>query len=266
MHQRVDRVGAVSYLNAQPLVYGLEDNPRVSVVRAVPSALPDLLDRAEVDVALVPVIDTVRADRAWKICSDACIGCDGATLTVRVFSRVDPADISTLRVDGDSHTSVALASILWREKYGKAIRILPLDSDATDNLKNCEAVLLIGDKVIRPPIGLDVFSTQVDLGAAWKSLTGLPFVFAVWATPHDDVAGRVGKILSAARDAGVARADEIAADAGPKLGWPEHLAKHYLTESLRFTLTEDHRRGMELFVKLARKCDLIAATEEIVFA
>lgn len=263
------RVGAVSYLNTRPLTYGLESDPRIALTWAVPSRLPQMLEAGVVDVALVPAIDTMRAHRQWSIVSDACIGCDGATLTVRVFSRVDPSDVTVLHVDSDSHSSIALASIIWREKFGRALTLVPFQAAAQSPdtaLAAHEAILLIGDKVINPPVGLDGFSTQIDLGATWKSLTGLPFVFAVWAAPGKNFRPEAALTLAAARDAGVARAAEIAAREGPKMGWAVDLARRYLTEYLTFTLTDRHREGLRRFLELAQRHNLVPPTEELIFA
>ncbi len=260
------RIGAVSYLNTQPLIEGLDDLSGVSLIRAVPAALPAMLDDGSIDVGLVPIIDTVRDNRSWKVCSNACIGCDGATLTVRVFSRVDARDITTIHVDGDSHTSVVLAQVLWLERFGRAVDVVPLTDLGVGGIGDADAVLLIGDKVITPPVGMDLFSTQTDLGAMWKSLTGLPFVFAVWACRDDAVAARVTPILDIARDKGVAIAGQLARENGPRHGWSVELAEHYLTTSLNFTLTDRHRQAMTRFIDLARKHELVSAGQELIFA
>jgi len=258
------RVGAVSFFNTLPLTYGLESDPGVELVTAVPSRLAGLLERGAVDVALVPAIDWARNAARWRIVSDACIACDGATLTVRVFSRLDPSDVTTLHVDGDSHSSAALASVIWQERFGRELSLRPINARGAmpEELADCQAVLLIGDKVIRPPVGLDVFSTQVDLGATWKSLTGLPFVFAVWAAGEGCDAKRAAAKLSAARDAGVARAEQIAVERGPAMGWPVELARRYFTEYLGFTLSERHRHGMRRFIELARRYGLLDPLQE----
>jgi predicted solute-binding protein len=79
------RLGVVCYLNAKPLIAGLDRDPAIRMVHDVPSRLATLLDDGTVDAALLPVIDLVRHGRKWKVVSDACIGCDGETLTVRIF-------------------------------------------------------------------------------------------------------------------------------------------------------------------------------------
>lgn len=256
------RLGAVAYLNSRPLVCGLADDPGVDVRYDVPARLPALLDDGCVDAALTPVIDLLDPKRAWKVVSDACIGCDGETMTVRVFSRVPPDRVRRLWVDPASHTSVVLARLIWRECHDCRLDVEPLaDPSGADG---CGAVLLIGDKVITAaPYG---FTYQMDLGAAWKALTGLPFVFAVWAakasTPTESLAAR----LAAARDRGVASAAAIAREDGPRHGWPAGVAVTYLTRNLSFTLSPRHRAGMKRFLALGQAHGILPCERDLVFA
>lgn len=255
------RLGVVSYLNARPLIAGLEHDPAWELCFDVPARLPAWLAAGRVDAALVPVIDLWQPGRSWRLVSDACIGCDGETYTVRVFSRRPPEQIRRLHVDGDSHTSVALARVLWAENYGRTLSVLPFHGvDPSE----CEAVLLIGDKVVSH--NLTDFDIETDLGSAWKSLTRLPFVFAVWAAPQDADLGDLENRLAEARDRGVAAAAAIAADVGPGMGWPVRLATRYLTARLKFHLGPRQRRGMERFLELATKHQLVAAGRERVVA
>ncbi|MFQ5490524.1 MAG: menaquinone biosynthetic enzyme MqnA/MqnD family protein [Phycisphaerae bacterium] len=252
------RIGAVSFLNARPLVYGMDASSGIQLAFEVPSRLPGLLNQDRLDVALCPVIDLARCAKHWTLTSDACVGCDGETLTVRVFSRVPPEEITRLHVDGDSHTSVTLAMVLWNEMYGTSLSIVPYQPGHDDA---CQAVLLIGDKVVSRP--MPGFAHQIDLGGAWKSLTGLPFVFAAWVKKCNVDIGSLEALLGQARDRGVAAAAEIAADQGPGLGWPVDLARQYLTEYLHFTLTDRHRRGMQLFFELAGTWGVVPSEAEM---
>ncbi|MHC5110966.1 MAG: menaquinone biosynthetic enzyme MqnA/MqnD family protein [Planctomycetota bacterium] len=256
------RLGVVSYLNSRPLIAGLDQLANFELAFDVPARLPALLDHGQVDAALVPVVDLVRPGRDWQIVSDACIGCDGETLTVRVFSRVPAEQVRRLHVDGDSHTSVMLARILWREQYGVELEILPYCGK--DSHAECEAILLIGDKVVNH--GLIDFEIETDLGSAWKSLTSLPFVFAVWAMPNGTNSETLAAHLSRARDAGVATAGLIAQDYGPGLGFPVRVAVRYLTARLKFYLGAQQREGMERFLALAKQYDMVPENQELVFA
>jgi chorismate dehydratase len=248
------RLGVVSFLNSKPLIAGLADRSDVALTFDVPARLPQLLSTGAVDAALVPIIDVLRSRGDWRPVSDACIACDGETMTVRVFSQVPPDRITTLHVDGDSHTSVALATVLWHELYGRAIERVPLHDPAT-----AEAILLIGDKVVDPARGS--FAYEVDLGGAWRQLTGLPFVFAVWATPTPDAG--LAELLTIARNRGLAELEPIIAEHAPLHGWSSEAARRYLGRCLRFRLESRAIAGANRFAELCRQYDLIPAAAEL---
>ena len=112
------RIGTVEYLNTAPLVVGLEQTDAVTLVPAVPSRIIDLLLADEVDLGLVSMIDIVRAPEPLVVLPAGMIGCDGPTMTVRIFSSVPLPEISILHADTDSHTSVALARVLLDRLHG----------------------------------------------------------------------------------------------------------------------------------------------------
>ncbi len=249
-------VAAVSFLNTKPLIDGLDGQTGITLKLAVPAELPALLETDQADAVLVPAVDFGRNRPDWRIVSDGCIASDGQTMTVRIFSRVPPDRITALHVDGDSHTSVVLAQVLWRRLYGRALPVQRIDA-RRESLDACQAVLLIGDKVVSQPTRQ--FGFEVDLGGAWKQLTGLPFVFAVWAAKRHNELGQLPRLLDAARDRGVARAAELARIHGPDNGWPVELAASYLTQYLNFALTPRHHKGLELFLEMAEQMDLLPA-------
>ena len=269
------RLGVVSFLNARPLIEGLDESRGVQCLFDVPAELPSRLDRGEVDAALIPIVDVLRGRGRYRIVSDACIGCDGETMTVRVFSQVPPDRIRTLSVDPDSHTSVALARILWRDLYNRDLELKLFEpKEQIDH--NLESVLLIGDKVVDP--GRGSFAYEVDLGGAWRQHTGLPFVFAVWTQLAGDskeeprasaraapstVMGKLATILSQARDQGVASAADIATEYGPLQGWPVAQAKRYLTRCLSYTLDQRSRAGANLFAQRCAELGLTPAAATI---
>ncbi len=253
------RLGVVSYLNARPLICGLERESTVRLDFDVPSRLTARLLGGDFDAALVPVIDLLRHKSELQIVSNACIGCDGETLTVRIFSKVPPADIRCIHLDLDSHTSVILARLVWPALYGKDVSFVRLEDAAT--LEECESVLLIGDKVVG--ISPEEFRYQVDLGSAWKTWTGLPFVFAVWAADRNRDTRSLGEMLGAARDRGVRKAGQLAIEYGPGHGWPAALAQQYLERYLTFGLTDKHVEGMIRFFDRAAAGGLVPGAQEL---
>jgi chorismate dehydratase len=243
------RVAAVSYLNAKPLIYGLEDSQTIDLQLGVPSALLDGLRERTSDVALLPVIDYQRLD-GLRIIPAGGIGCDGPTLTVRIFSRRPIREIRTLECDSDSHTSVALARVILAEHFGITPEFAGL-SPASDR----DAKLLIGDKVIcEPPRNME---HQLDLGQAWKEMTGLPFVFAAWMARPGVELGDLPARLERAKRRGLAHVNEIIARHALPRGWPAAIALQYLTTYLKYDIGERQLEAIRVFHKLAAKHGMI---------
>jgi chorismate dehydratase len=67
------RLGAVSYLNTKPLVYGLEQRSDLFTVRFdVPAQCAALLHEGRVDLGLIPAIEYLRGD--YRIVPGIAIG------------------------------------------------------------------------------------------------------------------------------------------------------------------------------------------------
>jgi chorismate dehydratase len=92
------RLGAVSYLNTKPLVYGLEQRSDLFTVRFdVPAQCAALLHEGRVDLGLIPAIEYLRGD--YRIVPGIAIGSDGEIASVAVFSKVPIERIATLALD-----------------------------------------------------------------------------------------------------------------------------------------------------------------------
>lgn len=244
-------IGCVSYLNAKPLIYGLDDEPGVSLALDVPSRLANLLSGGAVDVALLPVIDYQRL-AGLRLIPAGGIGCDGHTLTVRIFSKQPIETVRILACDPDSHTSVALAGVILAERWNSRPRLVDLRDPS---LPPDTARLLIGDKVItEEPAG---FGHQLDLGHAWKELTGLPFVFAAWMVRPGAEPGDWPARLERAKREGLANIEEILTRHAVPRGWPIDVARRYLTEYLRYDIGERQIEAIRRFYELAAKHGVI---------
>lgn len=257
------RIGAVSYLNSKPLIEDLAElAPQAELVLDFPSRLADRLGQGELDVALIPSIECVLGPK-YEIVSDACVATHGPVLSVKLYSRVPMPEIRTLALDEGSRTSVALAKILLAERFGlhPELERLPLDLDTRDT--SADAILLIGDRAIHPPA--EAFSVVWDLGAEWTRWTGLPFVFAMWATRAGTDLGPVEEALCQARDLGLRRVTEIAAREAPLLQLSERTTLEYLTENLYYRLGPAERRGFQRYHELAMKQGLAPKGYDLVF-
>lgn len=244
------RLGVVRYLNTRPLIAGLESLADLRLRPEVPADLIGALERGEVDAALCSSIDYQRSDADLVILPVGLLGCDGPTLTVQLFSRVPFDRIRRLHADMDSHTSRVLSQLVLAERHG----VRPEMADLTGEAASVdEAVLLIGDKVVLQPPDHATFPHRLDLGQAWRELTGLPFTFACWMAPRgsDDRAARrlatLAAVLDHQRRRNLPRRAAIGSTEGPARGWPASTAVEYLCDLLRFEWSDRHREGLELF-------------------
>jgi chorismate dehydratase len=250
-------VGCVGFLNAGPLIDGLEG---VSVRFDVPSRLTERLLRGETTVALCPVIDYHRSATPLELVPSGSIACAGPTLTVRLFSRRPLERLRSVHVDGDSHTSVALLRVLLAERLGRVPTLRPLDP-ARD--AEAEAVLLIGDKVVTNPPPAGRFPHQWDLGRMWAELTGLPFPFAMWMTRQGTELGDLPERLARTRRRNQHRIAALARAWAPHHGWSAAQAETYLGRMLRHDAGPDVRGGMERFAALAERHGVIESAQPL---
>jgi chorismate dehydratase len=250
-------IGAVSYLNTKPLIYGLDRlAPEAELVLDYPSRLADDLARGRLDVALIPSIEYFQ-DPAYTVVSDACIACRGPVLSVKLFGRKPVEQIRSLALDAGSRTSCALVRILLAQQYGLSPELEPLPVEASFDDTQADAVLLIGDRAMHSPAGK--FAFVWDLGDQWCRWSKLPFVFAMWTARAGADLGGLESALAAARDEGLAHLDEIASREAAALGLTGPQCLAYLRDNLYFYLGPGEQRGLELFYTHAVELGLAPA-------
>jgi chorismate dehydratase len=257
------RLGAVSYLNTKPLVYGLDAHPDQFDVRFdVPSKCAALLHEGKVDLGLIPAIEYLRGD--YRIVPDISIASDGDVATVAVFTRKPIRQVTSIALDLSSKTSVALTRVLCAKHWRIEPTLTPAEPDLEKMLDRADAALVIGD----PAFDIDPAARQVskiDLGAEWKAMTGLPFVYAMWvgrpgaATPAHCLA------LQQARDNGVAHLREIAREVSDGDPDVERRSLNYLRDNLKYSLGARDAAGLRRFHELAAEIGLVPALVPLQF-
>ncbi|MCE9618376.1 MAG: menaquinone biosynthesis protein [Planctomycetes bacterium] len=269
------RLGVVQYLNTLPLIAGLDHLRGLHLRRDVPASLFGRLAAGEVDAALCSSIDYQRSEEPMIVLPCGLLGCDGETLTVRLYSRKPLKEMRSLAADAESHTSRVLAAILLEERFGVRPETVDL-SDAQDPGEQrhwplADGVLLIGDKAVLSPPPMSEFPHQLDLGAAWKEWTGLPFTFAIWMAPSprnpESVARlqTLSSILDHQRRRNASRIDCIAANEAVQRGWEAAHARRYLGELLRYAWTPSQQQGLERFWFESRQRGLTPACRPLAF-
>src|SRR5262245_25688848 len=257
------RIGAVSYLNARPLVFGLEqglDRSKFELSYDVPSVLASRMAAGELDIALLPAIELARIPDL-AIFPGLAIGSMGPCRSVLLVSPLPLDEIRSIALDPESRTSNALVQVLCKEAWGIAPRfeVGPRDLDLA--LREHDAVVRIGDKALFEalPGGL----TTYDLGEAWTTLTRLPFVFAVWAARLEAMDRDVYQLLHDSKRAADLVLDVIADDytyGGRQ--YPE-VARSYLRESIRYRFGARELAGLRRFLDSAAQLELIPSSFDL---
>jgi chorismate dehydratase len=167
------KVSAVSYTNSKPFVYGIMHSgilDQIDLSLDIPSVCANKLIENQVDIGLVPVAALLQI-KNHHIISKYCIGANGSVDSVFIFSNKPIQEINTLRLDAQSNTSNYLSKVLL--KYHWKIKPELVETDIAD------AFVQIGDRTFS---NRNQYPYQYDLALEWHKFTGLPFVFAVWAS------------------------------------------------------------------------------------
>ena len=237
------RVGAVNYLNTQPFVLGLTRSPQppnVLLSADYPAAIATQLLEKKIDIGLIPVAAMSRIPAA-RVITDFCIGAEGPVASVAIFSEVPLKEVTTLLLDYQSNTSVALARILLRDYWQLNPHLEPAGRDFMQQITGTTAAVVIADRA------LDIYYQypyRYDLAESWMAHTGLPFVFAAWVANRplpDDFIASFNKALAW----GVDHWQDLL----PNLPPMSYDPVTYFSRNISYELTTQKKRGMDLFLK-----------------
>jgi len=256
------RLGAVDYLNARPLVFGLELQHDLAVRFDAPSKCAALLHEGSIDVGMIPSIEYLRGDEPYCAVPGVAIVSEGPVASVAMFARRPVAEIRSIAADTSSRTSVALLRVLCTEMFGIDAELVPMAPRPSEMLRYCDAALLIGDAALffdHEAAGL----RKMDLGQEWTAMTGLPFVWAFWAGRPAALDARRVAMLREAQGAGVAASDAIAAAycAPP---WVE-VGRRYLRENIQYQWGKRELEGLGAYYDLAMGYGLVDEVRAPVF-
>jgi len=235
------RVGSVDALNGVPLTRGLEDE----VVFASPAKLAEMLRRDELDAALVSVAEVLFTER-YDILDGVAVASLGEVKSVFLAHRKPLEELCEVQLDPASITSVNLLKVLLAER-GLRPEFKPLSS--YDEAPKLDAVLLIGDRALDFAFANHPH-TIWDLGAAWMELTGLPFVYAVWALRRGQENAALRRSLREARDFGLDTLEHIINN---RTEYTREFRQDYLGWHIHYHLGADEKRGLAKFQELMQK-------------
>lgn len=246
------RVGIVDFLNSRPLAWGFLRGAYEGLLEPSyhpPSTVADLLATGEIDIGLIPSIELLRISGV-RVVAGTCVAATREVRSVLLLLQAPIENVRRVAVDSNSRTSIVLLEILMAELWGIEPELVVRAADSRGVEPGFDGALLIGDPALR----VDRSSFEVvDLAAAWRQLTGLPFVFAVWATRRGLSPERLSGYFEDSLQRGMADLDRLVEEAAAEQGLESSEVRSYLTENLRFVMAGEEAAGLREFFSRAHK-------------
>lgn len=214
---------------------------QVELLFEYPAKVASMLLNDEADIGLIPVAAIPKL-KEHHIISDYCIGATGDVASVCLFSDVPIGEISTVYLDYQSRTSVALLKILLEQHWKIDPQLMQAEAGYETKIKAATAGLIIGDRALTQRKKSKYI---YDLAAAWQEMTGLPFLFAAWVSnkklPADFISA-----FNKATSTGLDHIDEIVTGNG----FEDYDLHKYYTVNIDYKLDEKKKEALALFLEL----------------
>jgi len=270
------RIGRIDYANCTPLFMQVEERlpaELTEIVHGVPAALNARLASGNIDLCISSSIEFSRHANDYAILPGHCIGSDGPVRSVLLFTTrpVETLAGEQLLVTAESATSVILLQILLAKRWGlSGCSVAASSLPWQEALQQSPGLLLIGDRALQAAGERGAFYCY-DLGQEWKSLTGMPFVYALWLINRESVRGKETalrqfcSLLDQARERIVPDAELLARQA-PESSWlGVQPLVDYWCHFITYQLDADHLEGLGRFYLLAAELGLIPAIPRLEF-
>ncbi len=267
------RIAAIGFLNPAPLMWDFEHPPldspltsRYQIDRMSPSECAERLALGAADIGLIPIaaLATTPNLRILPGCTIASKGRVRSLLLVR-RSRQPLTAIRSVAADAASRTTLAYTRILLHKWGNPTVPFLSMAADLDFMLQKADAAILIGDPAL---FALEERSNRFertgeelvyhDLAHEWHSLTGLPFVSAIWGTSYSGpLDQRIAEDFIQSRIHGQQNIEALAAEWSRRLPISESTIRTYLSTNIHYMLDEECIEGMRGFFRMAAETDVL---------
>ena len=257
------KIGSVPYLNAEPLIWPLQEgeigHPH-KIVKAVPGLLVEMLMNGEVDCALAPVAALLDHPELVTI-PEVAIACRGPVASVILFHDDPFENLEIIWLDPASRTSNLLIRILRSMASDSPCEfIMPGENEVPSvaNLPANTGRLIIGDPALSYASEFSVNTGITDLGKRWKDETNLPFTFARWIARDGLIAGRLTPLMKEARDWSLLNLHKLIDPLAERYDFRPSLVDRYLRQNITYMFGPRERAGEKRYFELAKNLKIDA--------
>jgi chorismate dehydratase len=267
------RIAAINFLNPAPLMWDFEHPPldttlaeKYQIDRMSPAACADRLATGQADIGLVPIA-ALAANPTLRILPGCTIASKKRVRSLLLVHRANQplTALRSVAADTASRTTLAYAHILFHRWGNPDVPFIPASADLDSMLDHADAAVLIGDPALlaleeqanrfertREPL------VYLDLAEEWHSITGLPFVSAVWGAACSSLLDQgIADDFIQSRIHGLENIDALVAEWSKKLPIPEQTIRTYLTTNIHYVLDEECIEGMRLFFRTAASLGIL---------
>jgi chorismate dehydratase len=242
------KIACVSYLNAQPFVFGFENyfqfkNETFDVSYYNPKICAQLLIEDKIDLGLVPVASIPQIKNA-EIVSNYCISAFGKVHSVCLYSQVPLQQIKNIYLDYESMTSVNLCKILCENFWKIKPVFANTQSSFIEAIVGNNAGVVIGDRTFELE---NKFEFVYDLSEQWYNYTQKPFVFAAWVT-NKKLSNDTLRILDNTFKFGVENINEIIEKNSTKFS--KQFLEMYFKKNIQYNLNSEKKEVISEYLQL----------------
>ena len=206
------------------------------------------LREGEIEIALISSVDYALKKESWNIVPDLCLTSQEKIKHVQLFFKKGIKDIRTIAIDEEAASESILLKILMREKYTLSPEYINMTADIDEMFSKAEAALIVGEKALEY---YRSHRSRLDLNEEWVDMTGLPFVYAIWAGREITITSDDVKVIRSSYELGEKNLEKISKDIAGKHDENWVFYHDYLTKNLSFTLSEREQQGLNEFYNYA---------------
>jgi chorismate dehydratase len=267
------RVAAIDFLNPAPLMWDFEHPPldsaltqRYRIDRMLPSECAARLASGQADIGLIPIA-ALAATPGLRILPGCTIASRGRVRSLLLVRRAGQplAALRTVAADTASRTTIAYTRILFHKWGNPDVAFIPLAADLDIMLARADAAIIIGDPAL---LALEDQTRRAartgeelvyhDLAHEWRTLTGLPFISAIWsAADGSSLDESIAEDFIRSRDHGLQNINALAAEWAQRIPIAEATIRTYLTDNIYYILDEECLEGMTAFFRTAAELNIL---------
>lgn len=256
----VSSIAVLDSFLVDPLIFKIDE--QIKIIRAKPLDSGNQLIEGLVQSALIGTLDYAKGKGNWKLFPDICVAAKESFKTINLFFNKEIRDLSSIIVDMNDPTAVALLKIIMQEKYEISPKFIELNGNLNEQLNRADAALLSGNKAFEIQQSNRMF---IDLGDEWYDLTGLPFVYALWSVHEMEADGSMVKKIKSMMDNNLKNMDQTLDSIFTGRNKKDKILSEFIKSRIIYHLGLEEREALNEFFRYAFFFGLIEHIPELHF-